>query len=449
MYLAIDTSGKTSGLALIQSGRVTAELNWQCERNHAVELLPRLDELLSACQLNITNICGIIVACGPGSFNGLRVGLGTAKGLAYGLKVPIAGISTLEAAAYQFADSRFPICAISPAGRNEISCAIYQQQNEWLCLTPEHITAITVLCGNITQPYIFGGEINPETEVVLRRQLGNNYMFCKAASSRIAALALLGEKRFAETTADTVATIQPLYLRRPHVSRPKSKSAGAIANQHNIAIIWDVDGTIADTAELHLRAWHAVFAKRSISFGRENFRKIFGLRNDMIIQNFLGEPATKQDMQTISEEKNRAYYDDLQQNNVSPMPGSIALLEELHKHSIPMAVASSAPRKNIEIILRKLGICHLFQAIVSGDDVIYGKPSPEIYQKAAEQLGVEAHRCIVIEDAVEGIAGACSAGMRSIGVAANHPRLSLRAANIVVDTLNQVNMQDIEKLMRN
>jgi tRNA threonylcarbamoyl adenosine modification protein YeaZ len=448
MYLAIDTSSMTSGLALVQNSRITAEFAWQCERNHTVELLPHLDDMLKQNRLNITDIRGIIVAYGPGSFNGLRVGLGSAKGLAYSLSIPIAGISTLESAAYQHAGSSFPICAVLPAGREEIACAIYQQQKEWSCLTPEHLTTITELCQQITQPNIFSGEINPEMEESLHHQLGKNAIFCKAVSSRIAALALLGEKRLATGKTDNVTTLQPLYLRRPHISQPK-KNAGVINNCHNIAVIWDVDGTIADTAELHFHAWHAVFAKRSLDFSRENFRKDFGMRSDMIIRNFLGANAPEQDIQTISNEKNSLFRGALQQHGINLMPGACELLKVLYEHNIPMAVASSAPRQNTEIILQMLDISHMFQAIVSGEEVTHSKPNPEIFQKAAAKLGIKAHRCVIIEDAVCGITGAYAAGMHSIGVAANHPRTSLQKADIVVDTLNQVNVLDIEKLLQN
>jgi tRNA threonylcarbamoyl adenosine modification protein YeaZ len=123
MYLAIDTSSETTGLALIRDGQILAGTTWHCDRNHTGELLPHLEEMLKKTALNIKDIKGIIVARGPGSFNGLRVGLGTAKGLAFSLNVPIVGIGTLEAAAYQFADSGLPACAVFTAGRGEISCA--------------------------------------------------------------------------------------------------------------------------------------------------------------------------------------------------------------------------------------------------------------------------------------------------------------------------------------
>ena len=94
MQLAIDTSTNTTSVALVQDSEVLAELTWRSGQNHTVELLPQLAHLLNQAKLNLQSASGIIVARGPGSFNGLRVGFSTAKGLAFSLGIPIVGIST-------------------------------------------------------------------------------------------------------------------------------------------------------------------------------------------------------------------------------------------------------------------------------------------------------------------------------------------------------------------
>ena len=136
MQLAIDTSTDTASLALVQGSQVLAELTWHCGQNHTVELLPQLTHLLNQTKINLHSINCIIVARGPGSFNGLRVGISTAKGLAFSLGIPIVGISTLEVDAYQHAETGLPICPILNAGRGEIATAIYQRKhNKWHQLT--------------------------------------------------------------------------------------------------------------------------------------------------------------------------------------------------------------------------------------------------------------------------------------------------------------------------
>jgi tRNA threonylcarbamoyl adenosine modification protein YeaZ len=231
MYLAIDTSSDYAGLALTQDNSVLAEQTWLCGRNHTVELLPHLDALLKQSAKQMKDIQGIVVATGPGSFNGLRVGLGTAKGLAFSLDIPIVGISTLEAAAYQHAEFGIPVCAILNAGRSEISYAIYQLKNGmWQCLVPPSLTTIAELCSRINQTTLFCGEPTAAMLEEIRALLGDRAVIPPPAGllRRPAFLAELGAKRIASGDVDDAATLQPIYLRRPNISQPKSRGAGAV-----------------------------------------------------------------------------------------------------------------------------------------------------------------------------------------------------------------------------
>ena len=454
MYLAIDTSSETAGIATIQEGIIKAELTWHCGKNHTVELLSHLESLLRQSFLNIKDMKGIIVARGPGSFNGLRVGLGTAKGLAFSLEVPIVGISTLEAAAYQHADCGLPVCALFDAGRGEIAYAIYQLRGgEWRCLTPERLTTIDELCELIKERTVFCGEPTDAMLEQIRAELGETAVVPApvARLRRPGFLAALGEKRLMAGLFDDVASLQPIYLRRPHISQPKSKSAGAVPSPVNcgrMAVIWDMDGTIVNTAAQHFKAWQTVFRSRGIAFSHEDFRKGFGLRNDDIIRDVLGLRATPEEIASISREKTTLFREAVRRESVTPMPGAIELLTALHERDIPMAVASSAPRQNADTFLKMLGIKSLFKAIVSGEEVATGKPDPQIFLLAAKKLNVEPCCCAVIEDAVGGVSAAHAAGMRSVGVAANHPRESLKLADLVVDSLMELTAADIEKLIQ-
>ncbi|NOQ18008.1 MAG: tRNA (adenosine(37)-N6)-threonylcarbamoyltransferase complex dimerization subunit type 1 TsaB [Dehalococcoidales bacterium] len=224
MQLAIDTSTDTASLALTKDGKVYAELTWCCGRNHSVQLLPRLANLLSQAGLSPDSLSGIIVARGPGSYNGLRVGISTAKGLAFSLRIPIVGISTLEAAAYQHAETNLPICPIFQAGRGEIATAIYQTRyNRWHKICSEQITTLEALCSEITTRTIFCGEITPLTSTRLRELLRQKALIASPAARlrRGGFLAELGEKQLKAGSYDNPATLNPLYLRRPHITRPK------------------------------------------------------------------------------------------------------------------------------------------------------------------------------------------------------------------------------------
>jgi len=224
MQLAIDTSTDTASLALVQDNEILAELTWRCGQNHTVELLPHLISLLSQTGLSPQSISGVIVAKGPGSFNGLRVGISTAKGLASSLGIPIVGISSLEAEAYQHAETGLPICPILNAGRGEIATAIYQMKgNEWRQIISEHLTTIETLYSQITTRTIFCGEFIPFITTQLREELGQRAVIPSFAARlrRASFLAELGLKRLEAGNHDNPATLQPLYLRQPAITKPK------------------------------------------------------------------------------------------------------------------------------------------------------------------------------------------------------------------------------------
>ncbi len=224
MQLAIDTSTDTASIALVQDGEVLAESTWRCEQNHTVELLPHLARLLNETEVGLQSISCIMVAKGPGSFNGLRVGIGTAKGLAFSLGIPIIGISSLEVEAYRYAETGLPICPIFNAGRGEIATAMYQKKdNKWCQLAAEHITTVEALGSEITTKTIFCGEFVPLIANQLRKRLKQRAIIPTTELRPASLLAELGKQRLEAGDYDHPATLQPLYLRRPAITQPKHR----------------------------------------------------------------------------------------------------------------------------------------------------------------------------------------------------------------------------------
>jgi len=224
MILAIDTSTEMASIALVQENEVLAELTWHCRQNHTAQLLPYLAFLLDKAKVNLNSARCIIVAKGPGSFNGLRIGIATAKGLAFSLGIPIIGISTLEAEAYQHAQTSLPICPILNAGRGEIATALYQMKGgEWLQLAPEHITTVDALCSEITTKTVFCGKFLAEITAHLKQELKQKAIIPPPAARlrRATFLAELGQRRLEAGKVDNRSTLQPLYLRRPPITKPK------------------------------------------------------------------------------------------------------------------------------------------------------------------------------------------------------------------------------------
>jgi tRNA threonylcarbamoyl adenosine modification protein YeaZ len=227
MYIAIDTSTETASLALVRDDSILAELTWHCGQNHTIQLLPALSSLLNQVGLSTDEAKGIIVARGPGSYNGLRVGLSTAKGLAFSLGIPLVGISTLEAEAYQCRERAMPVCTVMNAGRGEIAAAVYESHGgNWTQIIAEHITSLEVLCTRINSPTIFCGEYVPIILPELKNRLGDKALFVSTARllRRAGYLAELGIRRLRSSDYDDPVTLQPLYLRAPPITQPKSRS---------------------------------------------------------------------------------------------------------------------------------------------------------------------------------------------------------------------------------
>ncbi len=226
MELGIDTSSDMINLALSNEGQSVVELAWMTRQNHTVEVLSALTSLLERAGLDVKLISAVFVAKGPGSFNGLRVGLSIAKGLAFALEAPIIGVSTLEMEAYPFCFTGLPVYPVHDAGRDEVATAEYRILNgKWSCLQEEHITTLEELINGVQEKSLFCGELSEKMVVVLEQRLEEMAVIPDAAarSRRGRQLSVLGWRRLKSGTSDEMATLQPLYLRRPHISQAKPR----------------------------------------------------------------------------------------------------------------------------------------------------------------------------------------------------------------------------------
>ncbi len=213
------------------------------------------------------------------------------------------------------------------------------------------------------------------------------------------------------------------------------------------AVIWDMDGVLADTAPHHLLAWQETFAKRGINFTEADFKRGFGIRNDAIIKNTLGEQVTPEEIEAIAREK-EATFRRIIGKDIKPLPGALELVKALDEGGIRMAIASSTTIENIHLIVGSLGIADYFKAVITGHDVTEGKPSPQVFLLAAQRIGAEPKNCIVIEDAVAGVKAAKSAGMYCVAVSNSHPQEKLKQADLIVASLEMVTVKDLEKLLK-
>lgn len=206
-------------------------------------------------------------------------------------------------------------------------------------------------------------------------------------------------------------------------------------------IIWDVDGTLVDTAELHLQAWSALARELERPFTRADFAGTFGWRNPEIIPKLFGKHYGAEEIATLGNRKEDLYRAEARKG-VALLPGVRALLEGFHGIGHRQAIGSSAPRANVEMILELTQTRHLLPVAVTMEDTTRGKPDPEVFLLAAQRLGIPPERCLVFEDAPVGIQAAKAGGMRAIGVTfvGHHSEESLRAAgaDLVVSSLERV-----------
>jgi tRNA threonylcarbamoyl adenosine modification protein YeaZ len=226
LLLAIDTSTDTASLALAQDSIVLTELTWRSKQNHTTQLLPNLNYLFGLIEANVKSLTAVIVAQGPGSFNGLRVGVSAAKGLAYSLGIPIVGVNSLEVAAYQYADTGLPVCAIFNAGRSEIAMAMYQKKyGKWQQLVKADIVTVQHLCKQTTKKTLFCGEFLPAVADQIKALLGTKAVIPPQIPDfkRASFLLELGRQRLDAGNIDNAVTLQPIYLRRPPIGAPKKE----------------------------------------------------------------------------------------------------------------------------------------------------------------------------------------------------------------------------------
>jgi beta-phosphoglucomutase len=211
-----------------------------------------------------------------------------------------------------------------------------------------------------------------------------------------------------------------------------------------------MDGTLVDTAELHFQAWEAVCREKDRPFSRADFAATFGRRNPEIITHLFGDRFAQAEVDALGDRK-EVLYREAAGRGVTLLPGVAALLEALARNGFRQAIGSSAPRANLELILRLTGIERYLDAVVSCEDTTRGKPDPQVFLVAAQKLGVEPARCVVFEDAVAGVQAAKAGGMRCVAVSfvGHHSDEKLRqaGADLVVRSLEQVQAEDVVRLI--
>jgi beta-phosphoglucomutase len=197
------------------------------------------------------------------------------------------------------------------------------------------------------------------------------------------------------------------------------------------AVIWDMDGVLVDSGEFHYLSWRETTRRHGYEYTREEFVSDFGMLNSDILRRLGGPELAEDFIKRLVDEKEDLFLE-MVRNKLEPLPGVLPVLQKLHAKGIPMAVASSSPRKNIDAVLGELQITEYFHVVLSVGSMP-GKPEPDIFLEAARLLGFPPAECLVIEDSIAGVAAAKSAGMACIAITTTNPSEHLQDADLIID----------------
>jgi tRNA threonylcarbamoyladenosine biosynthesis protein TsaB len=219
LTLAIDTTSDLAGVALMLDDALLGEVTWQAHQSHSRQLLPALDWLLGHVSRDKAEIGAIAVCLGPGSYAGMRVGLSSAKALAYGLEVPLVGVGRLAAEALSIAEaSDARVVPVQAAGRAELAWAAYRCENGELTeMEPPQLVPAADLQKRLRKADVITGDIDRLDTEMLAALAAKGCRLVPVTTSRAVSVARLGLRRLARGEHDDVDALAPLYLRAPAI----------------------------------------------------------------------------------------------------------------------------------------------------------------------------------------------------------------------------------------
>ncbi len=213
------------------------------------------------------------------------------------------------------------------------------------------------------------------------------------------------------------------------------------------AVIFDLDGVIIDSKKHHFAAWKMFWAKRGVKHTKQDFLKHEGLPSSGVLiamQGELGKRISRSEAKMLAKEKG-GYYRQVAKGRLKPGKGARKLLSALRKAGIKTAIATACSKTNMDFAMRQINLGKYFGALLCSSDVKHGKPSPDVFLKAAMKLGVKPQSCAAIEDSNHGIAAAKRAGMKCIAVATTHKAENLKGADLVMKNLTRITLPVIER----
>ncbi len=211
-----------------------------------------------------------------------------------------------------------------------------------------------------------------------------------------------------------------------------------------IGVIFDMDGVLIDSAKPHFRSWELLAEENGTVITEAQFSATFGQHNDNIVPKVFGAVSRARVCELA--DRKEELYRDLIRMEAPIVPGAQDLVRGLHDAGVSLAIGSSGPLANIELVVESMCVRDLIGAIVSGDDVTRGKPDPQVFVLACEALGISPARCVVVEDAPVGVSAARAAGTHVAAVLIYHSRDALADADLIADHLADLSVEQLVAL---
>ena len=212
-------------------------------------------------------------------------------------------------------------------------------------------------------------------------------------------------------------------------------------------VIFDMDGVICHTNPHHAKAFEAFFDKYEIPHSAQEFEEhMYGKHNGYIMTHFFKRPITGEELIKLEDEK-EGMFREVYKDKVETIPHYLDFLSELRSRGFKTAVATSAPRANLDLIANVLKLDEKMDSMLSSEDVKQHKPNPEVYLKSAERVGVSPSDCVVFEDSFSGVTAGLNAGMKVVGVLSSHTKEQLPPCDFYINDYSEVNVDKIIELL--
>jgi beta-phosphoglucomutase len=215
------------------------------------------------------------------------------------------------------------------------------------------------------------------------------------------------------------------------------------------AVIFDMDGVICHTNPYHSIAFREFFSARDLAPTDEDFAQhMFGKSNSYILSHFLNRPIDGAELLQMEEEK-EGLFRKIYEPHVNPISGIVAFMTDLKNNHIPLGVATSAPRANLDLIFSKVALRDMLDSVLASEDVKKHKPDPEVYLRSAANLNMDPSDCVVFEDSFSGVTAALNAGMKVVGVLTSHTAAELPPCNLYINDYSDLSFERIQQLFGN